>query len=297
MPPPPTVLHGELREIKWDKKQQATEINKAKTVQVQFNPESLKVNFSNQNSGGDQRGGSAKQFIGAGTTKLSFELWFDVTGPLPEKLPEGVDANVDDVRRLTEKVAYFIKPKPTRKKNKFLPPGVRFIWGTFMYDGIIDSIDENLEFFSEEGKPLRASISINMSRQEIQFQFGDQSAPGTGSGGSPGGRTQVPIKDRETLQKAAAANDRQEDWQNIAAANGIEDPRNIAPGTLIDFEARVSGGLNVGVGLGIGVNVGLDIGASAGTRIGASASGRFGAGAGPGNSLQGGGGAELGFGS
>ena len=71
MPEPIKLLKAELREISWDDQQQVQEGDPEKTVQVQFNPETLKVNFSNQKAGGDQRGGSAVQFVGAGSTKLS----------------------------------------------------------------------------------------------------------------------------------------------------------------------------------------------------------------------------------
>src|SRR6185437_3003296 len=55
-------------------------------MDVQFNPESLKVSFSNQiqtpdgAGAGDQKGPAACQFVGAGTTKLTAQLVFDVTG-------------------------------------------------------------------------------------------------------------------------------------------------------------------------------------------------------------------------
>ena len=59
------------------------EIKKDKHVQVQFNPETLKVSFANQiatpSGAGDQKGTPARQFVGAGTTKLSLQLWFDVS--------------------------------------------------------------------------------------------------------------------------------------------------------------------------------------------------------------------------
>ena len=35
---------------------------------MQFNPETLTVTYTNQSAGGDQRGGSALQFVGKGTT-------------------------------------------------------------------------------------------------------------------------------------------------------------------------------------------------------------------------------------
>ena len=79
-----------------------------KVTKVQFNPETLKVSYSNSvkepKSVGSQGDGTAsRQFVGAGTTKLSLELWFDVTVLSgPEK--------IDDVRRLTGDVTYFMVP-------------------------------------------------------------------------------------------------------------------------------------------------------------------------------------------
>ena len=75
--------------------------------EVQFNPETLKVTFANaivQPSGGDQSSGSGgRQFVGAGTTKLTLMLWFDVTA---------MDDNpVDDVRRLTRAIVSLGMPE------------------------------------------------------------------------------------------------------------------------------------------------------------------------------------------
>ena len=116
-----------------------------KAVNVQFNPESMKVSFANQivqPQGGDQAAGNAgRQFVGAGTTKLAMTLWFDVTAM--------TEAPLDDVRRLTADVVHFITPKPsTADASKLAPPGLRFSWGSFLFDGMVESLEETLEFFS-----------------------------------------------------------------------------------------------------------------------------------------------------
>src|SRR5688500_12065973 len=97
-------------------------------VRVQFNPTTLKVAYTNQVSGGDQPGGSPKQFIGQSTTKMSIELWFDTT------------ADGSDVREKTIKVAYFIRPKSAAgdQAGRQLPPRLRFSWGSFLFDGVVD---------------------------------------------------------------------------------------------------------------------------------------------------------------
>jgi hypothetical protein len=266
MPEPTNLLKAELREISWDDQQQVQEGNPEKTVQVQFNPETLKVNFSNQKAGGDQRGGSAVQFVGAGSTKLTLDLWFDVTVPLPDGSlqPDG------DVRKLTEKVTYFITPtKVPGEEDKWIPPGVRFIWGTFLFDGVMDSLNENLEYFSEEGKPLRAGVSISLSKQEIQFQFGNQAPPGNGGENAPGTQPMQPARAGDSVQDMASRAGKPDDWKAVAAANNIENPRQLGAGALLDMSAKMKGGVSAGVGIS------GSIGASAGAGISAGASAGF----------------------
>jgi nucleoid-associated protein YgaU len=226
---------------------------------VQFNPESMKVAFANQlvqpSGAGDQRGSPAQQFVGAGTTKLTLQLWFDVTAPQPD------GATVDDVRKLTQKVAYFITPKaPGRQAGQHVPPAVRFIWGSFQFDGLMESLEENLEFFSPEGRPLRASMSVALSQQRItKFAFRDIPAAG-GLGGAaaagvpptPGTEALAEASDGSTVQSLAgspgAAPGSGSDWQSIAAANGIENPRLLEPGQLLDLNPPAPPVLQIGLG-------------------------------------------------
>jgi hypothetical protein len=237
-------------------------------VEVQFNPESLKVSFANQivqPQGGDQSAGTAgRQFVGAGTTKLALQLWFDVTAM--EQDP------VDDVRRLTQKVVYFMTPqKADADPKKLAPPGVRFQWGSFLFDGMVDGLEETLEFFSPAGKPLRANVNLTLSQQKIlKSEF-------EGDGRVPALAGHAPLnaaKQNDSVQNMAAKKGNP-DWQSIARAHDIEDPLRLAPGQLID--------LNAGLTLGGGANVSLGASFSAG--LGGSLSGS--AGAGPNASLGG----------
>lgn len=211
-------------------------INTDKTCQVQFNPETLKVSFANQvatpSGAGDQKGTPARQFVGAGTTKLSLQLWFDVSAPMPPKQQEE-----QDVRKLTAKVAYFITPKP--EGETFVPPAVRFMWGSFQFDGIMESMEESLEFFSSDGRPLRASVTINLSQQKItEFTFRDVAGPGATQ--SKGTRPLTPAPQGGSVQSVADSQGKGDNWQAIASANGIENPRLLQPGQLLDMNATAS---------------------------------------------------------
>jgi hypothetical protein len=227
-------------------------------VEVQFNPESLKVTFANeikQPEGGDQSAGTAgRQFVGAGTTKLAVQLWFDVTAM--EEDP------VDDVRRLTQQVVYFMTPQRSdAEPEKLAPPGVRFQWGTFLFDGMVEGLEESLEFFSPDGKPLRATISLTFSQQKIlEVEF-------KGDGRVPTAPGQAPLKaakQGESLQNMAQKNGR-DDWQSIAAANAIEDPLRMNAGQLVN--------LNAAVGVSGGAAAGGTITGSFGVSAGAPAAG------------------------
>jgi hypothetical protein len=250
---------AELRQLDAEFKE---EINNDKWAKVQFNPDSLKVSFANQiqtpSGAGDQSGTPARQFVGAGTTKLVLTLWFDVTQPVPQGVEE-----VDDVRKLTQKVAYFITP--TQEGDKYVPPSVRFVWGSFQFDGLMDSLEENLEFFSSEGRPLRASMTVNLSQQKItEFTINDV-ASGPAGAKTPGTRPLTEAPQGNNLPSLADSQGKGGDWQSIAAANNIENPRLLAAGQLIDMSAKlpkVSVGASVTAQAGSQSQIGLSAGGS-----------------------------------
>lgn len=240
-----TIVKAQL----WELDPQGQQLrDKNSPVTVQFNPETLKVSFANQvvpPQGGakDQSDTSTTQYVGKGTTKLSVQLWFDVSAKLPIGMPQEAAAK-DGVRRLTEKVAYFITPKPAPDDpEKRVPPAIRFSWGTFQFDGIMESMEESLEYFSPDGVPLRASLTINLSQQSIQFAFPDRKAPGAKqpggaslpSGAPPGTRPLTQAPAGSSLQSMVDGRGGGRSWQEVAAANEIENPRMLQPGQLIDL--------------------------------------------------------------
>lgn len=293
-------------------------------IPVQFNPETLKVSYANQivepSSGGSKKGPTARQFLGAGTTKLSLTLWFDVTSP-----PYASD--VMDVRDLTAQISFFVTPTPSTLANQkdntqFHPSPVRFQWGSFAFDGLMDSLEESLEFFGPNGNALRASLAVSMSRQKttpVSNSSASQAptggaGPATGPGGQPPGTAPLTAASAgASVQNLADQQGVGANWQSIAAANGIENPRMLVPGALVDLNARVGVGAGAGASLGVsgsfgvGVAGGVDAGLSVGGGVGAvaglgavgggiAAGGSFGLGAsfGVGASLGAGAGAGVG---
>jgi hypothetical protein len=242
MPKPARLDKAQLMEMAPDLTKEAPG---AQPLNVQFNPETLKVTYANQVKTDDnktaQTGTAAMQHVGKGTTKLAVQLWFDINHPTTG------DAKPRDVRELTGKVTYFITPKGDKKNpESFFIPAVRFHWGDFSFVGVMESLEETLELFSNEGRAMRASVAFGLTQQEIiAFQSGQNlRLPAfTGvSGSKPVGTaalTAAPagasVQSLADLGAAGGAS-----WQDIASANGIENPRLLAPGQLININASAS---------------------------------------------------------
>jgi hypothetical protein len=243
-------------------------INSDKDCPVQFNPESLKVSFANQISKPEgapaKKGKPPTQFVGQGTTKLSLQLWFDVTALIPPEQKEETD-----VRNLTKKVSYFITPKPGESAEKMIPPIVRFSWGSFQFDGIMESMEESLEFFSSDGRPLRASVSVGLTQQEItEVKPLPITPPGVQM---PPTRPLTQAPAGSSVQGIADSQGKGDNWQDIAAANNIENPRMLQPGQLLDMNASVGASVSVGGSVQAGASFGVS--GSAGVQGGLSVSG------------------------
>ncbi|HEY9818630.1 MAG TPA: hypothetical protein V6D20_22895 [Candidatus Obscuribacterales bacterium] len=213
---------------------------------VQFNPASLKVSYSNQIQTDGNSTTSAMQSVGKGDSKLAVELVFDVSG--------AGAGNTLDVRQMTKHVAYFMKPAPEtvsttetagggQSQQRYRVPGLRFQWGTFFFDGILVSMDETLDLWSEDGRPLRATVTLNLSQPGIHVAEPTNSEATTPpTGATQGGVTPLtPAAQGSTVQNLAAQAGKPNDWKAIASQNGIENPRNLTPGTLIDLNVKARG--------------------------------------------------------
>lgn len=291
MPQPIVLETATFQEVWWDTKgnikPNTPTGNPAKKFRVQFNPQTLKLNYTNQKSGGEQPQGSSTQFVGKAVTKLTLELWFDFA--LAQA--QGIVKSGTDVRGMTQEVAYFLAPQKvpgSGKTNTVPPPGLKIQWGSFSFAGTMDSMDETLEYFSSDGKPLRASVAISVSKQEISY---DANAAATLSNPQMAGvQPYTPMPASKPLQQAAAQAGNS-DWQSLALANGIENPRMLAAGTLVNLNASVSAGASAQLGVtaqtsgslsasvSFSAQAGTGAGASGGISLGFVGSGQAGAGA------------------
>ena len=122
----------------------------AKAISVAFNPVSLKLALSNQikaDAGNKGKAQSAAQFVDKSASTLSFELIFDTS------------LDYSDVREQTRRIAeLFMKPVAPGEpgyqgdgKQPTVPRRLRFQWGKFGFDGLMQSYAETLDYFSPDG--------------------------------------------------------------------------------------------------------------------------------------------------
>lgn len=236
---------------------------KGNPIPVHFNPVSMQYGVSNTlvKKG---KGDKTKQVVSSSTATLTLELSFDSTD------------TGRDVREATGPIARLMR---AAKDNT--PPVVLFSWGSFQFQGMLTSYKETLDFFSPEGVPLRAGVSLGMDAQDQIFDEAGAS-PDSGAVGAvlaAGGNL--------TLLAGQIGDPRAA--RGIALANGSVSLR-LDAGASLEIGAQVS--ISAAAGFATGASAGFGISAGAGAGFGASAGVGFGVSAGA--SAGGGSGSSLG---
>ncbi len=229
------------------------------TVPVDFNPASLEYSITVNTQG---EGGQAQQTASSSSAKLNLDLLFDSSD------------TGDDVRSKTNKVERMLQTTPGEGPNP--PPQVlsevTFEWGAFKFVGVVDSYKQTMDFFSENGVPLRAGVTLSMSQPRYKF---DQ------AGGATKAKTDqaFDLPGGDASQLAADAGDPTA-ARGIATANGLESLRagasaglSVGGGVSIGAAATFSAGASAGFGLDASLGAGLSVGG--GVSLGASASAGF----------------------
>ena len=243
---------------------------------VQFNPASLKVGLTNriQDEDTSGTGGQPRQNTRVTTSKLETELIYDTT------------ETGSDVRIKTKELKDMAIAGPATPPA---PAKVEFRWGNFKFVGVIESLNETLDFWAAEGVPLRSTIQLVIQNVD---GGADTNASGTLATAT---LNPIPAGGTGTTGAATAAGDPRAGRAG-AAANGIENMRMTAGGAV-----AVSAGVQLraaaGFSLSAGASAGIGIGASAGAGIGIGAGAGISAGAGFGIGAVASAGASAGFGA
>ena len=222
---------------------------------VHFNPTSLQISISNTLEDKGQ-GKEKKQYVTKSSAKLSMDLIYDSTH-------DGTD-----VRLQTGKIAKLMEPAKREGDNAAPPSVVLFEWGSFKFQGLVESYKETIDFFAPTGVPLRASINLTLASQDKVFESLSQ-----GSDKKFEPLVQNLATSSDSLTDVATQAGNPNAARAIATNNGLESIRFPAGAIALSAEIQLSpaaafasgqAGLSAGFGAGISAGIGVDFGASFG---------------------------------
>jgi hypothetical protein len=223
---------------------------------VQFNPTSLRITRSNNvDRGGVTTQTQKVQNPSSEAAKLTFDLEFDTAEQAKR------DGRPVDVRSWTAMVRQFVEPPNDKAGSP--PPAVQFTWGTLIFNGIVDQITEELDYFHADGTALHAKVNVSISEQNFDYEAkegpakrNDRSAtePGeTPNGTAPGskGTSQpeqvVDAQDGESAQQLLSRLGLDPaGWRG--AMRGLDSPLALTAGAAITLGGEVRAGVGLGVG-------------------------------------------------
>ena len=225
-------------------------VDQGVALTVDFNPASLRLAYTPTGVvGADATTGTGSwskfpaQQTGQSTT-LSLELTFDTS---TSTTGESVQARTDPLVLLTQP-----DPKRSGRQTRRV---VRLSWGSFLFYGTVQSLQQTIDFFSDTGVPLRSTVALALS--EVKAPDPDTARPpaapvvgfaagvGIPTGPSPTGPAAAgtaPLTQSQagdSVQAIVARSGVDASWKTIAAANGIDNPRLLPPGTVLDLSARL----------------------------------------------------------
>ncbi len=236
------------------------------TVEVQFNPTSLRVTYVNNiDQGGATTLDQRRQNTSAQSATLNFDLEFDTAEESDGQGPV-------DVRTRTASIRQFAEPSSEAPKEP--PPLLKFLWGSFSFVGIVSQLVEEIDLFSPEGRPLRAKASVTMKEVRLDLEAktvgkgtrtSDNATPAgkpnrsSGAPGSPPARNPdkaAPAQSGESLQQLLARLGADPAaWR--AAMSGLGSPLSLPAGAQVQLAAGASAELGVGATAGFAAGAAL----------------------------------------
>ncbi|MFZ5981104.1 MAG: CIS tube protein [Candidatus Zixiibacteriota bacterium] len=200
----------------------------SQAVTFLFNPAEFTVEKSNEFSEVNVPGlpSSILQFVKGGARTITMDLFFDT-------YEQGTD-----VRQYTDRItgwdagAMFSKLQGGKKglmdldSDLHAPPVCLFVWGSFVFQCIIERVSKRFTMFLPEGVPVRATLNVTLKEyrdyesqvKEVAYQSADRTKRWT-------------VKQGDSLWLIAAkVYGDAALWRPIAGANGIENPRLLSAG-------------------------------------------------------------------
>ncbi len=189
--------------------------SEAGSFDVQINPSSMKLNKGiNYAESKDMSEQEKQKFDMQQANSLSFDITLDDTGIVPNN-----KGKIKDRINVIEKVLYTINGE-THEPNY-----AKVVWGDFVFQGRLTSLNYDYTLFKPDGSPLRVKISFSFK--------GYKSGP---EKKSPDLSRNITLKSGENIALLCQKfYDDPSYCTDVAKANDLVNFRNIKPGTQLMF--------------------------------------------------------------
>lgn len=202
-------------------------------IKFQFNPEKLHLSKSaswRREAHRNAERSGPPEFTGAEPCELTFEMLFDATDSMDDKV-------VKSVERL---FACCVPTEKSRQGRKGSPPWVIFQWGGLTsFAAYVSEVRATYKLFTPGGTPVRAVCEVTL--KEISGEQGGQNPTSRALAARD---VHVVIAGDTLASVAYRAYGDPALWREIAQANEVNDPMRLRPGTrlLIPGPEELGGG-------------------------------------------------------
>ncbi|MEU2834751.1 LysM peptidoglycan-binding domain-containing protein [Streptomyces lavendulae] len=198
-------------------------------IKLKFNPEQLTLAKSaafSRSTARAEPSASRPEFNGAQPRSLSLEIFLDSSlRSIFDIKPYSVQEQVDELMKCCN---------PTRRSivaDKPSPPWVRLEWGrasTACFNAYLTQVSAVYTLFDRDGTPSRATCSLTLE------ETGGAQKGQNPTSGSPGFQAEHHTELGESLASIAYREYGDPSyWRHLAAANNIDDPSRLEPGTVL----------------------------------------------------------------
>lgn len=202
--------------------------DQGKVIAVLFNPSQYSFERANAYKATALPGLGAPllQFVNGEADQLSMELFLD----------DYTDPNGPTSREREEPAPVMSRLRALDKlleidRDLHAPPPVRFNWGPMEFSAVIEKLGRKVTMFHPDGTPARVTLTVSFKEyRTLRQQLED---PRRESADKTKRRVVV---GRDALWLIAAREyDDPAEWERVAEANDLDDPRDIAPGDWLEL--------------------------------------------------------------
>jgi len=192
-------------------------------ISVLFNPNAYSFDRTNAYKATPVPGLASPliHFVNGEADQLSMELFLDDYTD-----PDGPTSNQQPEKKTVLQRLRDLNGLLNIDRDLHAPPPVRFNWGPMEFVAVIEKLGQKVTMFYPDGTPARVTLSVSF--KEYRTLKEQLERPRRESADKSKRRTVV---GRDSLWALAAREyDDANAWPLIAAANDLDDPRDIAPG-------------------------------------------------------------------